>query len=173
MNNKILLIAALIIVGFLSFSIFQNKNSEVQVSNPRTPLSPTPEQQNVNLTANFGIYTNGTFRVFTPARYHNQSTDVYITAENPYLIHIKKPNLTWGNFFETLPMKLEKECIVTGTKETFCTNTTKSLKFYINGQLDPNALDKEIQQDDKLFVSYGDETPEEITKQMIEAFKDR
>lgn len=51
-------------------------------------------------------------------------------------------------------MKLEKDCIITGTKQTFCTNSAQKLRFYINEVEDPNALDKVIKPNDHLRVEY-------------------
>ncbi len=52
-------------------------------------------------------------------------------------------------------MSLTKDCLVTGTKEEFCSNETKKLKFFINDLESPDALDQIIKQDDKLKVEYG------------------
>jgi hypothetical protein len=52
-------------------------------------------------------------------------------------------------------MSLTKECLVTGTKQTFCTGEEGNLKFYINDIEDKNALDKVINGGDILLVKYG------------------
>jgi len=117
--------------------------------------------------ASFAIFTNGTFRVFTASMYHNQSVDVFIKADNPNVVLVKKENLTWDDFFNTLPFKLTNECLTTGTGETFCTNEESSLKFYINGSENPNALNQIIDPGDKLLVSFGDDSDSEIESQQL------
>jgi len=87
--------------------------------------------------------------------YHNLSQDVYITSDNPSIIHVKKAGITWADFFATLPMKLSKDCLVTGTKQTFCTGQEGSLRFYINDIENPEALDEIINEDNFLKVTYG------------------
>ena len=87
--------------------------------------------------------------------YHNLSTDVYIEDSNPNIVHIKKAGLTWDDFFKTLPMKLMRDCLMTGTGQTFCTNGTHSLKFYVNRYANADALDLKINDGDRLLVSYG------------------
>jgi hypothetical protein len=119
---------------------------------PTKPIISSPEP--VNYTAEFAIYTNGTFRVFTSSMYHNLSTDVFITADNPNLIQVKKADTTWQEFFNTLPFKLDKNCLVTGTGQTFCTNEEGELSFTLNDANDPEALDKVIQPGDELVVSF-------------------
>lgn len=134
-------------------------------------LLPTPIPQAkeiIEKTVAFGIFTNGTFRIFTDQKYHNLSKDVYIDSSSPNIIRVKKANITWDDFFKTLPMKISKDCLITGTNQTFCTNTTQKLKFYINGEFDANALDRKINNKDQLLVSYGDEEDREIENQFQE-----
>ena len=115
--------------------------------------SPPPHP--INFTARFEIYTNGTKRIFTDPRYHNKSADVYLEGSDSSLIHVTKTSVTWADFFATLPMSLKKDCLVTGTKQTFCTNETSVLKFFINGVETPDASEKEIQPNDELRVEYS------------------
>jgi flagellar hook assembly protein FlgD len=51
-------------------------------------------------------------------------------------------------------MQLSKDCLVTGTKETFCTGDNGSLHFFINGQENPNSLELKIKNEDNLLVKY-------------------
>ncbi len=126
---------------------------------------PSIRPQIVDKQASFAIFTNGTFRVFTAAMYHNLSPDVFIEVSNPNIIHIKKDGLTWNDFFSTLPFKLTHECLTTGTGQTFCTGSKGTLKFYINGEKSINALDQRINNKDKLLVSFGNESEIAIKKQ--------
>lgn len=119
----------------------------------------------VNEQASFAIFTNGTFRVFTASMYHNLSEDVFIESKNPNIIQIRKA-VTWDDFFTTLPFKLTKDCLTTGTGQTFCNGQNGTLKFYLNGQSDPDALDKLINQGDKLLISFGNETDSQIQTQI-------
>ena len=86
--------------------------------------------------------------------YHNLSSNVYISAADPSQVHVKRKGTTWADFFATLPMKLSKDCLVTGTKQTFCTNDSYKLKFFINDKENPNALDEEIKEGDIFKVLY-------------------
>lgn len=147
----------------ISYVIFSPKQS--------TPLSASPTStqsitQAINKQATFAIYTNGTLRIFTDPRYHNKSNDVYLEANNPSLIHVKKAGITWGDFFASLPMKVTAECLITGTGQEFCTNDTHRLKFYINTKETPDALSREIQSEDKLLVSYGPTSDPAIKDQL-------
>jgi|SRR3990172_4262048 len=142
-----------IALGVGYFLITQKENV------PKTPaqigiIKPTPTPQPTDITASFEIITLGTGRVFTASMYHNLSSDVYISMENPSQVHVKKEGITWTQFFKTLPMSLDKDCLTTGTGQTFCTNDAQTLKFYINDIENLNALDEVIEEGDHLLVTY-------------------
>lgn len=132
---------------------------------PTISVTPTT----IKYKASFTIFTNGTFRIFTDPRYHNLSTDVFIEDGNPNVVNIKKAGTTWDDFFKTLPMELTKECLTTGTGQAFCSGENGTLKFYINGELEPNALSKGIKEGDRLLVSFGNETETQIEEQLQKA----
>ncbi len=169
--NRLAFFGCFIIILIVSgsvFLIYKNNNSKTLISENtvRKTLSPTASPNIlVDIQASFAIFTNGTFRIFSDERYQNLSKDVYLQNPNPNIVIVKKENITWNDFFKTLPMQLSKDCLITGTKQTFCTGAAGSLKFYINGVEDPNSLDKTIHQNDKLLVSFGDETEEKIQNQ--------
>lgn len=125
------------------------------VSSASTQVVTSPAPLPFDFTARFEIFTNGTKRIFTDAMYHNQSAEVFIEKSDPQRINVKTAGTTWGDFFSTLPFSLSKECLVTGTKQTFCTTETKKLYFILNGEDTPNALDRIIAPDDVLRVEYG------------------
>lgn len=167
MNKAItlLIIGLLVLTGgyiFLTTGVSKQETQTTQSPAATTNLSP----QEVNYSASFAIFTNGTFRIFTNPMYHNLSKDVYIEASNPNIVYIKKSEITWNDFFRTLPLKLTKECLTTGTKQTFCTDTQGTFKFYLNGKEDTDALDKKIKQGDELLVTYGSENDEQVQEQL-------
>jgi hypothetical protein len=148
--TKILTISLILTSGIL-FSGCTKQNVAVAPS-PSPSTQAVPEF--LPFTARFEIYTKGTKRIFTDTKYHNQSPDVFIENPDPSIINVTKEKITWDDFFKTLPFSLTKDCLVTGTKQTFCTNDEGRLQFFINGVEDPNALDKEIVKDDFLKVIY-------------------
>jgi len=153
-------VGALAIVGFFVFS-----SSKPKVE-PKTIATPPQIKQETGTKAAFAIFTNGTFRIFTASMYHNLSADVYIEPSNPNIVNVKKANITWDDFFKTLPMKLTHDCLTTGTGQTFCTKGNQTLKFYIKGRLDANALDQIINAGDQLLVSFGNENEAQIQSQL-------
>lgn len=164
MNKKIALIFLIVItlIGSVFFSTRYSINTQraAETSNPVGAKKPEA------YSASFAIYTNSTFRVFTAPMYHNLSTDVFIEASNPNIINVKKSDITWRDFFATLPFSLDETCLTTGTKQTFCTNEQYSLQFYLNGERNQEALDQIIGQGDKLLVTYERENSSVIQQQL-------
>ncbi|MBI2611676.1 hypothetical protein HYW54_02945 [Candidatus Gottesmanbacteria bacterium] len=158
--GKILIILIVALVVGIGWYGFSKKDTSPE-------LQPTPTSSLVvDKTAKFAIYTNDTFRVFTASMYHNLSKDVFIQADSPNIVRVKKEGITWNDFFTTLPFKLTKDCLTTGTKETFCTNQKGSLKFYLNGDATPDLLNSEIQVGDKALITYGNENENQIKEQL-------
>lgn len=117
-------------------------------------------------TAQFLIFTHGTKRIFTDPKYHQQSPAVFLTANDSSTIHIEREGVTWADFFATLPFKLNHECLITGTNQTFCQTETQSLSFYLNGKLDPEVLTKVIQPNDQLLVTVSPPTNSQLDQQL-------
>ena len=163
----VIMVVLISLFGFIFFSSKQavpsspsseSSSSQQTIENSATPIT--------DIQASFAIFTNGTFRVFTAAMYHNLSQDAYIDASNPNIVQVKKAGTTWNDFFSTLPFKLTPECLTTGTKEMFCTGNKGTLQFYINGEKDTYALSQEIKDGDKLLVTFGKESDAQIKQQI-------
>lgn len=151
----IFLTLAIILSGSALF--FAQTQSE-KITTPSPLPSPTPiantQPETVDINASFTIRTDSITRSFTATKYHNQSPDVFITADDPTKVHVKKAGITWDDFFKTLPMKLTKDCLTTGDGETFCDGADGSLKFFLNDLEDKDLLDKEIKDDDKTLIKF-------------------
>ncbi len=150
MKKLVIFGGVIILFLFLAFTFF-NKSQAPQTA---IPTSPAIQKENINVTASFTIITDSITRSFTNPKYHNQSADVYIQADNPSIVHVKKAGITWDDFFKTLPMKLSKDCLITGDGETLCEGQGKTLKFFLNDIETPDLLDKEIKQNDKILIKF-------------------
>ncbi len=126
------------------------------------PSTVTPAEKK----ASFAIYTNGTFRIFTSPMYHNLSEDVFIEPSNPNIVIVKRDGVTWRDFFSTLPFSVDERCLITGTKQTFCTNDNSTLQFFLNGKRNQKALNQIIESGDKLLITYEAENSQIIINQI-------
>lgn len=168
--NK-LIIYALIVVLILVFGFFYllsaNSNDNSQTSETNQIGMPAPGHEDVDeksvdditndgsssfpVKAYFEIYTLGTKRIFTDAKYHNLSDRAYISSSEPNAVFVTQENVTWSEFFETLPFTLNDECLVTGTGQEFCSDKY-NLVFYLNDTVNPNTLSQIINEDDEFVL---------------------
>ena len=149
----LILIPIILVAIFLYFHLQNNSTSPAPATQDKESTN-SPIEAPSDFTAEFSITTNGTVRTFANPMYHNLSEDVYIENSNPNTVNVKRSGVSWNDFFNTLPFSLSKDCLTTGTGQTFCTNENGTLRFFINGVEDSNALDKEIQPNDNLEVIY-------------------
>ena len=150
---KAILIIIAAFVAIISATIYLNKPQTPQITS-QTP-TPTPfSEEKVNIKATFTIMTGNITRNFLAEKYHNLSGDVFIQADDPTIIHVKKMGITYDDFFKTLPMKLTNDCLITGDGETLCSDEGKTLKFFLNDIETPDFLEKEIKEGDKVLIKF-------------------
>ena len=108
-----------------------------------------------------------TFDFSAPA-YQIKSSWIHFEGNDGTTIHKHATGVTLGYLFETLGLGLDDQCYEFQDGRSFCTNEDYSLRFYINGEQVEDVRDYEISEDDKILISYGAETPEEIESQLLE-----
>ncbi len=108
-----------------------------------------------------------TFDFSAPA-YQIKSSWIHFEGNDGTTVHKHATGVTLGYLFETLGLGLDDQCYEFQDGRNFCTNEDYSLRFYINGEQVSDIRDYEIQEDDKILISYGAETPEEIESQLLE-----
>ena len=108
-----------------------------------------------------------TFDFSAPA-YQIKSSWIHFEGNDGTTVHKHATGVTLGYLFETLGLGLDDQCYEFQDGRSFCTNEDYTLRFYINGEQVNDIRDYEIQEDDKILISYGAETPEEIESQLLE-----
>ena len=166
MHKYPFIILFIIIIGAAYLVLFANSSSPpAQNVEDQAFSQPSITPKQTDYTASFLIFTNGTKRIFTASMYHNLSTDSYIQNPNPAIIHVKSSNITWKDFFSTLPMGLSSTCLTTGTGQAFCDGQGGELRFFVNGEEMPEALKAVIQPKDKLLITFGNAVDSVIQQQ--------
>ncbi|MFB5646926.1 MAG: protein-disulfide isomerase [Candidatus Nitrosomaritimum yanchengensis] len=105
---------------------------------------------------------------FSAPAYQIKSSWIHFEGNDGTTIHKHATGVNLGYLFETLGLGLDDQCYEFQDGRSFCTNEDYSLRFYINGEQVSDIRDYEIQEDDKILISYGAETPEEIESQLLE-----
>ena len=82
------------------------------------------------------------------------------------IVHMHATGVPLWIFFESIGMDLNKECITPENKEKFCSDGNNKLKFFVN-EIENNEFENYVFNDlDKILISYGDESEEEIKAQL-------
>ena len=108
-----------------------------------------------------------TFDYSAPA-YQIKSSWIHFEGRDGTTVHKHATGVTLGYLFETLSLDIDDQCFVFQDGRSFCTNEDYTLSYFINGEQVNDIRDYEIMEDDRILISYGAETPEELEGQLIE-----
>ncbi|MBS3055162.1 MAG: hypothetical protein J4452_01585 [Candidatus Aenigmarchaeota archaeon] len=120
---------------------------------------------------NFAVYLNGVQYNFNQSKYMINSSDrdssiVHMHDLNGGTIHIEAPEITMGFFLKTLGMSVNSTCFVLDNGTAYCNSGDKTLKMYVNG-VKSNLFDKQPLRDlDKILISFGNDSSQEIQKRL-------
>jgi len=105
---------------------------------------------------------------FSAPAYQIKSSWIHFEGRDGSTVHKHATGVTLGYLFETLALGLDDQCFVFQDGRSFCTNEDYSLKFFVNDKQTSDIRDLEITEDDRILITYGAETPEEIESQLLE-----
>ncbi|HXV51582.1 MAG TPA: protein-disulfide isomerase [Nitrosopumilaceae archaeon] len=105
---------------------------------------------------------------FSGPAYQIKSSWIHFEGQDGNTLHRHASGVTLGYLFDTLRISLTDQCFVFPDGKEFCTNDEYSIKFYINHNQVPDIRNYVLQEDDRILISYGDETPEQIEAQLVE-----
>jgi hypothetical protein len=108
-----------------------------------------------------------TFDFSAPA-YQIKSAWIHFEGSDGSTIHKHATGIKLGYLFDTLSIGLDDQCFVFPDGRNFCTDDTYSLKFFVNGEQVSDIRDYETSDNDKILISYGAESQEEIESQLLE-----
>ena len=105
---------------------------------------------------------------FSVPSYQIKSSWIHFEESDGTTIHRHASGITLGYLFETLNIGIDNQCYVFPDGRQFCTNEDYSLKYYINHQPVSDINDYVFEDGDRILISFGPETPEEIEEQLFE-----
>ena len=169
-KNSLIAIAVLsgigVIVGISVYN-FVNLDQNAAVGGP--PNAGTLGSEHVHSSMLVKLHGD-TFDFSGPA-YQIKSSWMHFEAQDGSTIHRHATGVTLGFLFETIGIGLDDECYTfqgTGGDRVFCSNEEYSLKFFVNHQPKDNLTEYIFEDGDKILISYGRETQEQIDSQLAE-----
>lgn len=130
----------------------------------------------VHYHANFAVYVDGKQEQFSnPLLYEEISECSISTEEKPGerahlhenikdVVHVEDSAVTWGNFFQNINWNVSDKYLDT-SDVLLVNNDTKKVTYILNGEEVSNITNKVIGDKDRLLVSYGSSTKDELSKQ--------
>jgi len=105
---------------------------------------------------------------FSVPTYQIKSSWIHFEESDGTTIHRHASGVMLGYLFETMNIGIDSKCYVFPDGRQFCTNEDYSLKYYLNHQLVNDINDHVIQDGDRILITFGNETPEQIEEQLAE-----
>lgn len=133
----------------------------------------------VHKHADFKVYLNGQAVNFAQEKYMSEKPDTDGQSKGHYLspffhlhdmdgdiLHQHISGMKIGQFFETLGMQFNSDCFVMDDGTKYCNDGKKTLKMYVNGQKNNDMENYEFNDLDRILITYGNDSEEEIQKQL-------
>ena len=105
---------------------------------------------------------------FAVPSYQIKSSWIHFEDSDGTTIHRHSTGVTLGYLFANIGIDIDSECYKFPDGRSFCTNEDYSLKYYINHQIVKDINDYVLEEGDRILITYGNETPEQIEEQLME-----
>jgi len=105
---------------------------------------------------------------FAATTYQIKSSWIHFEESDGNTVHRHSSGVTLNYLFESLGIGIDEDCYIFGDGRQFCTNEDYSLKYFINGDRVNSINDHVVQNDDRILISYGGETEEQVIAQLNE-----
>jgi len=106
---------------------------------------------------------------FSSTAFQIKSSWIHFEGADGDTIHRHSTGVTLGYLFGTLGLTVNDECFIFPDGRQFCNNDDDySIKFFINHEQVPSIIDYVGNEGDRVLISYGNESPEDIDAQLLE-----
>ena len=103
---------------------------------------------------------------FSSPSYQIKSPYIHFEGRDGSTVHKHATGVTLGYLFDSLNLIVDDQCFIFQDGRSFCDNEDYSIKFFVNNMEVDDIRPVEIQEDDRILISYGGETAEEIKEQL-------
>ena len=105
---------------------------------------------------------------FSGPAFQIKSSWIHFEAQDGSTIHRHSTGVTTGFLFESLGITLDEECYIFPDGRQFCTNEDYTLRYYVNHEQVSSINDYVFDDEDRILITYGSESPEEIEEYLAE-----
>ena len=97
-----------------------------------------------------------------------KSSWIHFEGQDGTTVHKHATGVTTGYLFESLGITTDDQCYVFPDGRQFCTNEDYTLKYFVNHEQVSDISDYVFEDGDRILITYGNETPEEIEEYLAE-----
>ena len=151
-----------VIVGYAGY-VFINMDSNVPGA-PDNAGRLGDEHEHASLLVRI---FNDKFDFAVPS-YQIKSSWIHFEDSDGTTIHRHASGINLGYLFTNLNIGMDDKCYIFPDGRQFCTNEDYSLKYFINHQRVSDISDYVFEDGDRILITYGNETPEQIEEQLKE-----
>ena len=105
---------------------------------------------------------------FSVPTYQIKSSWIHFEESDGTTVHRHSSGVELGYLFDTINIGIDNKCYIFPDGRQFCTNEDYSLKYYINHQRVNDVYDYVFEDGDRILITYGSETPDQIEMQLRE-----
>ncbi len=173
-----LLVAALGVAAGAGIMAAFGSSSPATEEEPRPRLADPGElRQEVHWHADFAIVIDGEPLVLSDERFLSTeeralSPNVHLHEPRYTVVHVHREQTTWGEFFASLGGDLSDECLTLPEVGNFCADGDRQLRFLVNGVPVDSLRHVQISDLQRVLISYGTETEEELAARFDELVSD-
>ena len=151
-----------VIVGYSSY-VFINMDASVPGAPPGAGKLGDEHVHSSLLVRIFGDKFD-----FAVPSYQIKSSWIHFEDSDGTTIHRHSSGVTLGYLFDSINIGIDDKCYIFPDGRQFCTNEDYSLKYFINHKRVNNINDYIFEDGDRILISFGSETPEQIEEQLLE-----
>ncbi len=171
-----LLAAAAIAFGLL-FLLMGDKPQDLVVNTCKVGEPGCVLRQEVHEHANFALFIRGQQFDFNKPEFLSTETNergayVHLHAPRPGVVHVHFSNTTWDEFLRALGFELVDStflgtpdasvCLTLPDGTKLCNTATEKFRFIVNGVKVDGVSNSRITDLDRVVISYGPETDEQV-----------
>ena len=151
-----------VIIGYASFTFVTMESSGPGIPEGAGKLGDEHEHASL-LVRIFGDQFD-----FAVPSYQIKSSWIHFEESDGTTIHRHSSGVNLGHLFESLNIGIDDKCFNFPDGRQFCTNEDYSIKYFINHEMVDDIRDYVIKDEDRILISYGSESQEEIEEQLLE-----
>jgi hypothetical protein len=143
-----------------------------------------PADEHTHYHANFAVFVDGQRLDLSGDEYMEEisackvgetvqpTQRVHLHSNNPDVVHVHHEGVTWGHLFTNLGMGLGEEYLALDDGPVLTEGEGRTLKVVLNGQPQFAVDNQLIRSGDRLLVSYGPASEEEVVASQFPAVAD-